>query len=352
MSQHPPVFPAPAGKLTRMQIADTTHDHEFGPSDAARRGSTTPFEQDATHLLLHQLAEIGRTFDTCGDQIWGFGFNPMKIPMLFVFKSVDLSARFGICSGPVDYERLSTIDGAVFGEIVESRPLARRRHDLAHTDLRFHWVNDSIADLFQPALNQEVRFDAELARIESLVFDFSGDNYRPQSWEFARFVVHEAFHQHQLFDAKWRVPVGYDPATPPCSDSLNGQLAREEARLLELAALSRSDHQAQNFVHRFLEMRAERHRRWPDTEMLERGTEQVEGSARYVENLYSRFNGRADRLNMPPEALRHERDWVDFGRLYRTGARMLEILDRFEISWRKRLIQGEDPYGILCQTLN
>ncbi|MFW2382844.1 MAG: hypothetical protein ACN4GZ_13895 [Acidimicrobiales bacterium] len=334
-----------------MQAGDATHIQEFGPPDGSRRGPTKPFEQGAAHLLMHQLSEIARTFGACGDVIWGNGFNPIAIPTLFVCRGGDENPGFGICTGPVDRGRLSEIEGGAFCEIDQDRPMARRAEDVAFAELPLLWVNDQIVEAFKSREGEEVHVELDLADSEALVFDCSGRNYRPQSWEFARFVVHEAFHFHQLFDARWRIPLGYDPATPPSTHPDNRTRAEEETRLVEVAAMTHDDRQALRLVRRFVELRATRYERWPEIEMLERGTEQVEGSARYVENQYSRCNGRAGRLTMPPEALRHEKDWLDFGRLYRSGARMLELLDRFEVSWRKRLERGDDPYGIVCETL-
>ncbi len=334
-----------------MQAGDASHTREFGPSGTAIRGSTKPFEEDSTHLLLHQLVEIGRTFDSCEARIWGFGFNPLKIPMMFVGKESSSDARFGICCGPVDRAQLELISGGAWGEVAETRPHARRKDDVPFEDFGFLWVNEAIARVFEPRGGDEVSFDADLGDRESLVIDYAGQNYKPDSWEFARFVVHEAFHHHQLFDAKWKVPYGYDPATPPCTDPDNSRMAKEEARIVEVAVLAENDEAALQLVNRFVDLRTKRFERWPEIEMLERGTEQVEGSARYVENEYSACNGRAGRLNMPPEALRSDQDWLDFGRLYRSGARMLELLDRFAIPWRTRLTEGDDPYLILRETL-
>ncbi len=271
----------------------------------------------------------------------------MSIPILFFVKSDAEEGSFGICSGPVEMSKLERVEGAHCQEIRRLGTHQRRRDDPPEGDPTFRLVNDPVIDYYAPDDGAEVSFAGEFGETECLLFDFGGRNYEPSSWEFARFVVHEAFHHHQLFDAKWKVPVGYDPATPPCTDPTNSRLASEEGRLIEVAALAENDEDTLRFVQRFIQMRTERFERWPEIEMLERGTEQVEGSARYVENQYSRCNGRASRLNMPPEALRADRDWLDFGRLYRSGARMLEILDRFEVDWRKRLTAGDDPYGIL-----
>lgn len=333
-----------------MESGETTHGHEFGLSEASKRGPTKLFEHDATHLLLHQLIEVAQTFATCGEAIWGFGFNPVEMPMLFVSRSPGSGELYGICCGPVDRDRFGLIAKGEFGDIIDQRPPARRRDDLAPAELPFLWVNHSIAQEFAPA-NREMCFVSGLAETEGLVFDVSSESCRPEFWECARVVVHETFHLHQLFEAKWRVPVGYDPATPPTTDDEYGQIAVQEERLLEFATLTQDDQQALEIVRRYVDLRADRHKRWPETEMLERGTEQVEGSARYVENQYSRCSGRASRLTIPPAALHTERDWLDFGRLYRSGARMLELLDRFDVRWRNRLTLGEDPYGIVCQTL-
>ncbi len=335
-----------------MQAGGARHRQEFGPSSTATRGSTKPFEEASTHLLLHQLAEIGQTFRSYEARIWGFGFNPVTIPMMFVGRSSATNERFGICCGPVDHGRLSDIRGGTFGRVVAAERSGTRSEHLRFDDFEFLWVNDAIAQRFEPAVGREVSFQADLSDSESLVIDFSGRNYKPDSWEFARFIVHEAFHHHQLFDAKWRIPIGYDPATPPSNDPANTRMAKEESRIVELAALADNDASSIQFARRFVELRNRRFGRWPEIEMLERGTEQVEGSARYVENNYSGCNGRAARLNMPPEALRSDQDWVDFGRLYRSGARMLELLDRFDVPWRHRLAEGADPYLMLTEMLD
>jgi hypothetical protein len=301
-------------------------------------------------LLSHQLSEIAQTFARCGEEIWGFDFNPMNIPMLFVCGSFDSGDAYGVCCGPVDRERLAQVEGGELTEILDRRPPARRRDDIVCGDLELLRVNEPIVRTFAPG-DRELSFESDLAHSEGLVFDLSCGGYQTGSWEFARFVVHEAFHLHQLFEARWPVPVGYDPATPLPTDPENGRIASNELRLLEIAALTEEDDQVLEILDRYVQLRTSRHDQWPETEMLERGTEQVEGSARYVENRYSRCAGRAGRLTLPSEALRRDQDWLDFGRLYRSGARMLEVLDRFEIPWRKRLTNGEDPYRIVCETL-
>ncbi|MBT8239966.1 MAG: hypothetical protein KJN63_01915 [Acidimicrobiia bacterium] len=316
----------------------------------AKRGPTRSFEQDAVDLLLHELAEIEQTFATRGEEIWGFGFDPMDIPMLFVARSADSEDVLGICFGPVDRERLGQIEGGEYAEILDRRPPTRRRDDTVYGQTPVLWVNSSIVNTFTRA-KRELSFESGLADSEGLVFDCSNGCHRPQPWEFGRFVVHEAFHLHQLFEAKWQVPVGYDPATPPQTDPENGRVATNELRLLEIAIFTQEESQVLEMLDRYVQLRATRHDQWPETELLERGTEQVEGSARYVENQYSRCNGRPGRLALPPEALHQDQDWIDCGRLYRSGARMLELLDRFDVPWRKRLTHGEDPYSILCQTL-
>ena len=333
--------------MVPMQPGGDIHRDESGPSDAPKRGPRPLFHNESTRLLLYQLAEIESTFRSHGREIWGFDFDPMSIPTLYVHRAGE--RFFGVCCGPIDINRLLTIEGAEAAP-TPALPALRRRDDpdSAHP----YWkVNHAIVAAFQPPPGRDVSFDPGLAAVEGLVIDFSSPNYHPDSWEFARFVVHEAFHYYQTFQAKWPVPRGYDPATPPTTSPDHSELAKHEARMIEIASLSSVDEEAMRFVREFVELRQTRYRRWPRIEMLERGTEQIEGSARYVENQYSRCNGRSSRLNLPPESLRPDRDWIDFGRLYRSGARMLELLDRFGIMWRKRLANGEDPYGILLTTL-
>ncbi|NNF54789.1 MAG: hypothetical protein HKN03_10145 [Acidimicrobiales bacterium] len=258
-------------------------------------------------------------------------------------------------SGPVDLAMLASPPGA---ELCEVPSASFGHHRTSRVEGRSgkgqhaQWlVNDAAAMRHWPSGEEGMCYTPDLAESEALVFDFGRPEYRPDSWEFARFVVHEAFHHHQLFDAHWPVPLGYDPASPPLGLAEVDAAAAAEGRLIELAAMSQLEEDALQFVRRYVEMRLARYERWPMTESLERGTEQVEGSARYVENQYSRCNGRSARLNMPPEALRADRDWHQFGRLYRTGARILELLDRFGVEWRGRVAGGEDPFAILTGEL-
>ncbi len=276
--------------------------------------------------------------------------------MLFVASTPGTGERFGVTSGPVDPRRLAAPPGAGVFELT-SASLERRQgvsgaEGRTDSSQQAQWfVNDPVATVHWPSGEDGVRYTPDLAVGEALVFDFGLPGYRPDSWEFARFVVHEAFHHHQLFDVHWPVPLGYDPATPALESAELDAAAAAEGRLIELAAMSQLEGDALQFVRRYVEMRTARYERWPMIESFERGTEQVEGSARYVENQYSRCNGRSARLNMPPEALRADRDWHQFGRLYRTGARILELLDRFDVNWRGRLAGGEDPFAVLTREL-
>lgn len=276
--------------------------------------------------------------------------------MLFVASIPGTGERFGVSSGPVDPMRLAAPPGAELFELTAGS--LERRRSVSGADGSFvigqetQWlVNDAVASAHWPSGEDGVRYTPDLAVGEALVFDFGLPGYRPDSWEFARFVVHEAFHHYQLFDVHWPVPLGYDPATPSLESPEVDAATAAEGRLIELAAMSQLKEDAVQFVRRYVELRTARYERWPMTESFERGTEQVEGSARYVENQYSRCNGRSARLNMPPEALRADRDWHHFGRLYRTGARILELLDRFGVNWRDRLAGGEDPFAILTSEL-
>ncbi len=333
-----------------------SHKTEFGRSAASFRGSHELIQQESTQLLLHQLGEIRRTFKTCGESIWGFGFDPSRVPMLFVASIPGTGERFGVSSGPVDPQLLAAPPGADVLE-VPSASLERRggisnAEGWVKRSQQVQWlVNDAGVTAHWPSAEDGIRYTPDLAVGEALVFNFGLRGYRPDSWEFARFVVHEAFHRYQLFDARWPVPLGYDPATLALESAEFDAAAAAEGRLIELAAMSQLEEDALQFVRRYVGRRTARYERWPTIESFERGTEQVEGSARYVENQYSRCNGRSARLNMPPEALRADRDWHQFGRLYRTGARILELLDRFEVNWRSRVADGEDPFAILIGEL-
>ncbi len=279
--------------------------------------------------LIDALTEISRTFASRGAEIWSPSFRPDQLPVVFlsadaggepIVWSFNIACRTGV--------------EAVF-DIGAGMELHRHRG----------------VDVARPAGGCFV--GSEVFGETCVVIDLDGDIPPVSDLEFRRFVVHELFHYFQVFVENWKTPIGYDPFEP--ADVIGSDMALGE---LELELVERAvdvDHeQLVLLATRFCSIRAHRHDRLdrPRLSCQERGLEQIEGTARYVENRYAEANGRPGRLELPPEAASGDPDWHCAGRFYRTGARIGEILDHLGVDWRQLLRSGQSPATILSDTLD
>ena len=186
-------------------------------------------------------------------------------------------------------------------------------------------------------------FDVDVGDASTMLFFIQeGDPFSaPGTWEFARFVVHETFHRHQLVDARWseEFPEGLDYPR----SSQNAALALLEDRIL--AAMTDSDDrdEIEQRLRQFLAVRQVREDA-EDLGNLEPVQELVEGMARYVENRYAEVNGRVGRWATPdaPVSL----DWLEFGRFYDTGSQIGWALDELEVEWKEPAAAGTSPVEV------
>lgn len=292
--------------------------------------------------LFTQLAEIATTFERDGDAIWGLGFRPDRQPTLLV-RSFGPERAYGYALNITDPAALSCGDGS-------SVQLVLLPAELGLPPV-YRFEGDLIAQL---GLSKEepAQFACEVGTDECLAVSYDQDGSHSGSWEFARFFVHEAFHQYQMFEMGWRVPQGYDPSVPWTVDPADSELATREMWYLEAAVTQIAGQGVSDLARSFLEVREKRHARREDLVSLEQGHEQIEGAARYVENIYASLNGRPFRLPVPTVNDVDYHEFASIGRYYRTGARVLELLDRTRVPWRHRLAKGTDPVSILTEFLN
>ncbi len=279
--------------------------------------------------LIDALSEISRTFASHSAKIWSPSFQPGQLPIVFISTDDD---GFPI----VWSHNIASLTGveATF-EVAQGSQLLRHR---------------GVA-VARPAGGCFV--GSEVYGETCVVVDLEGDVPHVDDPEFRRFVVHELFHFFQMFVENWKTPVGYDPFEP--ADLVGSDLALSELELeLVERAVDADEEQLVALATRFCSIRAHRHAAFnrPRLSCQERGLEQIEGTARYVENRYAEANGRPGRLDLPPEALNGDADWHCAGRFYRTGARIGEILDRLGVDWRESLRSGQSPSAILGDALD
>ncbi len=296
--------------------------------------------------LFTQLAEITSTFAQSAARIWGFGFRPELRPTLLVRQGADQC--YGYALNIDDVAALGR--ATALGNAVQLVPLP----DHLGLPPIYRFGSELVADLGLTA-QEPAQFAVDVAGQECLALSFDCEEAHASSWEFARFFVHEAFHQYQMFEMVWRVPTGYDPSVPWMHDPTDAEMSTRETWFLEAAAAQNTCPTkaggAAELVASFTRLRAERHSRRPDLIALEQGHEQVEGSARFVENIYASLNGRELRLPVPSGDGLDPEEFASIGRYYRTGARVMELLDRTQVPWRHRLAKGHDPVSILINVL-
>ncbi len=288
--------------------------------------------------LFSQVAEMMRTFRKSASKIWGLGFRPDRKPIMLV-RHGDSATAYGYA--------LNVRDRNSLGPDAQLVPLAA---ELGLPPV--YRFGSELARSFGVTENEPAQFACPVGSQECLALAYDVDESHASRWEFVRFLVHESFHQYQMFEMNWRVPRGYDPSVPWVPDPSDSELATREMWYLEAAVTQFAGSGAKDLARSFIEVRSKRHERREDLIALERGHEQIEGSARYVENVYAALNGRSLRLALPTVNEADYQEFASVGRYYRTGARVMELLDRSGILWRHRLADGSDPVSLLEEALN
>lgn len=283
-------------------------------------------------FLFAALVEISSTFENSAGEIWSEAFRPDLAPMVFFRRSA--RDPYGYAVNVCDPDVLGPTEMVVV-DTGGSRPLVLERFGRAGVQ--------RIDVGHQPA-----RLDLELGGEACLAIAYDGSDCDATSHDFTRFVVHESFHMFQIFQARWRTPFGHDPALPFRTDRHDRGLAELEGLALDRAVSTRSFDVAFAHASDFSRIRRQRQQRRPDLVPLEHGYEQTEGTARYVENRYSIFNGRRWQLESPPAVCQHDHA---VARLYRTGSQMCQLLDLVAPGWRVDTALGLAPAQLLAPAL-
>ena len=170
---------------------------------------------------------------------------------------------------------------------------------------------------------------------------------------FFRLLVHEVFHFHQHVD--WEAVEYPDACRYPYSSEENAYLVRlEEKALAFLLALDSAEALAIP-TRTYVALRLARYGANADGEQalaIEEWEELVEGSARYVEEMYAIAAGYATRRSVAEDLVSyftrfHPKDLQKW-KYYRTGTSLALVLDRLgDSSWKARCRDGVGPFPSL-----
>lgn len=169
---------------------------------------------------------------------------------------------------------------------------------------------------------------------------------RTRDRSFFRLLVHEVFHFYQ--HTSWAAVEYPDACRYPYGNEENAYLVRlEEKALAFLLALEDADALALP-TRTYTALRLARYGAHPDGEKalaIEEWEELVEGTARYVEELYAIAAGYATRRSVTEELVSyfasfHPKDLQKW-KYYRTGTALALVLDRLgDSQWKSRCSEG------------
>ncbi|MEL6981878.1 MAG: hypothetical protein AAFO29_05595 [Actinomycetota bacterium] len=195
---------------------------------------------------------------------------------------------------------------------------------------------ESPNDLVAPDNREFFDFDADIGGTSTLLFFLPEDDIflNPSTWAFARFVVHEAFHRHQLVDANWDQDDVDE--TPYPRDVENAALAQLEDEVVNAMVSATETDQVRRHLAQLVAIRETR------SDMFGVGNraavqELLEGTARYVENRYAEVSGNDGGWAASTES---SLQWVGFGRFYSSGAGMGWALDELGVAFKDEAAKG------------
>ena len=188
----------------------------------------------------------------------------------------------------------------------------------------------------------------------------------PDTPGFVAMVAHEGFHRYQ-FDhwvpgAAVQDVEGYDFGAE------NLELVLLENRILVAAYQAGTALETERLARQFAAVRAIRHARDPRV-VLDEEQERMEGSARWIEhhmgdaigNTYNSTNHTGelgyldDSIGDPAAVLGSVKSFFGFGRFYSSGATVLALLDRLDVSRAdiaERLGDGDTPAQLLEERIS
>lgn len=176
---------------------------------------------------------------------------------------------------------------------------------------------------------------------------------RTKDATFYRLLVHEVFHFFQ--HTEWETVEYPDACRYPYRNEENAYLVRLEEKALAIL-LALEDASALSLPGRtYVALRLARYGAGTDGERalaIEEWEELVEGSARYVEEMYAIAAGYATSNSVASELVAYFKEFrpkdLQKWKYYRTGAALALVLDRLgDAQWKQRCAEGVGPFPSL-----
>ena len=188
----------------------------------------------------------------------------------------------------------------------------------------------------------------------------------PDTPGFVAMVAHEGFHRFQ-FD-HWVPGAGVQDVEGYDYGAENLELVLLENRILVAAYQAGTVPEAERLARQFAAVRTIRHARDPRI-LLDEEQERMEGSARWIEhhigdaigNTYTSTNHTSElgyldeSIEDPAAVLGSVKSFFGFGRFYSSGATVLALLDRLDVSGAdiaERLGDGDTPAQLLEERIS
>ena len=211
-------------------------------------------------------------------------------------------------------------------------------------------------------------FFADIGGVQTyvLVAERGEPGREPDTPGFVAMVAHEGFHRYQ-FD-HWAPGAGVQDVEGYDFGAENLELVLLENRILVAAYQAGTVPETERLARQFAAVRAIRHARDPRV-LLDEEQERMEGSARWIEhhmgdaigNMYTSTNHTSElgyldeSIGDPAAVLGSVKSFFGFGRFYSSGATVLALLDRLDVSGAdiaERLGDGDTPAQLLEERIS
>lgn len=193
--------------------------------------------------------------------------------------------------------------------------------------------------------------------IANTAVDWAGVHWSEMIWPLPEeapvrhtMMAHEAFHRIQA-----SVGLPADGRDAPHLDTLEGRYTVQlEWRALDAALAAKTDAERRARAADALAFRAARYQAFPEAEQAETALERNEGLAEYTGVMVGNRTP-AEQLAMAHWDLTwHPKNDTSFARsfAYPSGPAYGILLDRYRPGWRKAIVQGGSPAGMLAEALH
>lgn len=306
--------------------------------------------------LFTQMSTMFRVFREQGDEMWNNGrFRFDEMPMMFVYRDAENNHPYAYLINHPNPEALDATPVTLDAGLELPTVYRVENHDVLNkidSQMYFDFARDVAGTATFVMIYRDGDIDA-----------FQSADY----WDYSLFTVHEAFHQYQLFDARWQESsdATQDISQYPLTQE-NVSLVLLEDRILATALASDDVDFQREALQQFLAVRLMRIEQNDLIRRLENNQEAIEGTARYIEYRFQELTGIQSELS--PDAITYVttleqsmvagdlsneadlRDELGFGRAYSSGGALGLLLDDVGIDWHSRVEAGETLVDILENT--